>query len=764
MRDLKKYLAATVLCLMCISVQAQMAIGGWQTHFSYLGIKQATQTNNKVYALSNGNLFSVEKEDGSIETYSKITGLSDGNIDFTSYNEERDILVICYSNQNIDIIEKGRIYNLPDIARKEISNRTINNVTFHDKYMYLSCGFGIVVINLQKKEVVSTYIIGKYGSYTNVEQVQVSSDSIYALTANYLFTASLADPNLSNYAHWESHDLPITADWEHEMVWYDGVLNLFYGEWYQWKNGWETVDMSDFKNVTYAHIYKDKLTVYSPFNKHIGIIGKGYQIDTMISNIANDAIYDPTRNEIWVTGDSLKRYDKGNFALKDVYCPDGPKINNVSFFKYDKENLISGFGTDYTDKGIVQWYDGKEWRVITEDNIGIENKDAYKNFKTIWDATLDPKDSKRMYVSTWRSIYEFYDGQFEKKYTAEETSLDKWAGDPSIIQVVGIRFDKEGNMWVLNTQAGNLVNLKDTDGNWYSLNYSELFDKATVSDFLIASNGYKYITFPRLGSGLFVLNDNKTPSKTSDDKHKLISTFTLSDGNKVTPSRVFCVAEDKKGEIWIGTDVGPIILRSTNNIFNDNYRAARIKITRQDDNSLADYLLAAEQINGICVDGANRKWIATSSSGAYLLSPDGQETIHHFTTDNSPLTTNSITKIALDPKTGLVFISTPNGMFAYQSDAADGEKTLSDIHVYPNPVAPDYSGPITVSGLMEDTEVRITDAMGRIVCHGLSYGSMFTWDGYLANGQRASTGVYFVFGTTKDGNESNVAKFAIIKR
>lgn len=264
------------------------------------------------------------------------------------------------------------------------------------------------------------------------------------------------------------------------------------------------------------------------------------------------------------------------------------------------------------------------------------------------------------------------------------------------------------------------------------------------------------------GAGVCFVKTGKQPY--SVDQSRTFVSFPIADGSKVTPSVLYCATEDLNGDVWVGSDIGPFVFKNVGNVFAPGYSINRIKLTRKDDASLADYLLATDQINTIAVDGANRKWIGTASSGLYLISADGQKTIHHFTTENSPLTTNSIFKVGIDPESGLVYIQTGNGLFTFQSDAANGKEDFGSVHVFPNPVRPDYSGPITVTGLMEDTEVRITDALGHVVSHGKSNGSMYTWDGMLANGRHAATGVYFVFQTTTDGANNNVAKFAIIKR
>ena len=157
---------------------------------------------------------------------------------------------------------------------------------------------------------------------------------------------------------------------------------------------------------------------------------------------------------------------------------------------------------------------------------------------------------------------------------------------------------------------------------------------------------------------------------------------------------------------------------------------------------MADYLLGTEQINAIVVDGANRKWIGTQTSGIYLMSSDGLTTLAHFTTDNSTLLSNTILSIAIDPTTGEVFVGTGSGIASYRSDASDPKEDLTNAYAFPNPVRPNYAGVITITGLMENTTVNIIDAGGNLVCKTKSNGGIAVWDGCNFRGDRVGSGVY----------------------
>jgi hypothetical protein len=319
---------------------------------------------------------------------------------------------------------------------------------------------------------------------------------------------------------------------------------------------------------------------------------------------------------------------------------------------------------------------------------------------------------------------------------------------------------------MVNMKSTDVLKVKKADNTWASLYYPDNLNKESTKLF-ISKNGYKWLIFQR-APDLFVINDRGTPFNTSDDQTRLFngrSKFQENSGGEikaVSPGIFRCIAEDKNNVIWIGTDIGPLIVSNSENIFNDNFTIDRIKITREDNENLADYLLETELINAIAVDGGNRKWIATGSSGVFLLSPNGQETIHHFTTENSPLTSNTIMSLAINDETGEVFIASSSALYSFKSDATKGASSYSDVHAYPNPVRPGYTGVVTIAGLMEGSVVKIADVQGNLIYQGNSNGGVMTWNGKNLRGQRVGSGVYLVFAALPDGSEKMVTKIAII--
>jgi ligand-binding sensor domain-containing protein len=284
-----------------------------------------------------------------------------------------------------------------------------------------------------------------------------------------------------------------------------------------------------------------------------------------------------------------------------------------------------------------------------------------------------------------------------------------------------------------------------------------MINALNIGDIIIARNGFKWVTLPR-GSGIYVLDDNNTPDNFSDDHSEKLN---IMDGNTMV-SRTLSVAEDLDGNIWVGTDQGPFVYYNPDKVFEGQSTASRIKIPRKNDPGYADYMLKNEVITAIAVDGANRKWIGTAGSGAYLLSADGTEELKHFDEQNSPILSNSVISLAVDNKTGEVWFGTSKGIQSYRSNATEGGNEFSKIYSFPNPVRENFTGSVTITGLVRDTEVKITDISGNLVYETMSTGGQASWNLQNYRGTRVSTGVYLVFCSNSDGTQAAVTKILVI--
>jgi hypothetical protein len=286
---------------------------------------------------------------------------------------------------------------------------------------------------------------------------------------------------------------------------------------------------------------------------------------------------------------------------------------------------------------------------------------------------------------------------------------------------------------------------------------------------MLITNKHKWCVDLRYKPGVFVFSDKGTFDDMTDDDYRFFGSGSLvdKDGTILYPTYVYDIDEDTDGNIWVGTDIGPIVFSNVSKVFDANYRCTRIKIAREDGSGLADYLLDGVAIMSVEVDAGNRKWLGTANAGVYLLSADGKETLLHFNTENSPLSSNEVLDIEINERTGEVYFVTPDGLFAYRNDAMESmtEATQETIYAFPNPVRPEYGGYITVAGLEQDSKVWITDASANVVFEGQSNAGSIAWDGRNKSGQMVTGGVYFVLvsNANSDYHRSVATKILIVR-
>ena len=750
----------------CTSALSQ-AVGTWQTYFSYSQVNKIAEGNECIYALSSGNLFALDKEYESLRTFSKVQGMSDNDITDIRFNKSLNTLMIVYANCNIDLLKDGSFQNIPDLKRKSINNKRVNSVTFRDQIAYLSCGFGIVAVNMGKQEIADTYIIGLNGTYTNIYATAFLKDSIYALAKEGIYVASLNSTNLADYANWKMMQAPDGVIGDQLVNFNEDLLILRDGKPCRYNNGnWTNL----IETGEYTKINASGKTLNCTGVEGFATFGSDWMVIEQRALLGiNDMISNGQKH--WIAyceeGDcTLAKLEDGEVVNR--FRPDGPYSSSVAFAKVRDGKIITGSGVPFdramNTPGVVQIYEKGKWTIIQNQDVQevLPGPELYD----VLDAEFDPADPRRFYVATWRGLFEFYDNKVVASYNAQNSPLEKFGDGDQLVLVDGLCFDQKNNLWVTNMRAKDILKVKKADGTWDSFYYPEATDKGTTKELFIDSHGLKWVLSPRSGAGVFVSYDNKTPFNAQDDQARWFDQFneySQSEGVTAISTAIYrCIAEDKNGAIWIGTEKGPLIINNPEKVFSENFYVERIKITREDNPLFADYLLANEQVESICVDGANRKWIGTTTSGLFLLSEDGQETIHHFTKDNSPLTSNYIIDISINEKTGEVLIATANGLFSYMSDAIDGSDSYSDVYAYPNPVKENYDGMIIIKGLMENSIVKIADIEGNVVHQGLSNGGIFSWDGKRLNGKRVKSGIYLVFMALSDGSEKAVTKIAVI--
>ena len=459
-------------------------------------------------------------------------------------------------------------------------------------------------------------------------------------------------------------------------------------------------------------------------------------------------------------------YDKYIDLVKTLQ-PGGPKYNYIGFMQYVNGKVYTCNGT-YSDIGNIQVYDNDQWRLLSTDGISdVANLNHFK-VKCI---AIDPTTTdEHIFAGSRNGLFEFRNGAFVKYYSSANSPIESFDGKSKDYQIIsGTIFDQTGNLWFLNSSAptASLITLSK-DGTFTKYNHSE-YMKYSSGGFKNKSNaGLGSMMFDSQGT-LWFTNDNWTlPAyyqyNTTDDTVLACESFPNQDGTLVeVGGGVRWLSEEDNTGMWICTNVGPLLLEKSK--YNDsNPVFTQVKVPRNDGTDYADYLLSNIDISSMAIDGGRRKWFGTKGNGVYLISSDNMTQIQHFTKDNSNLLSDNILSIVINPTSGEVFFGTDKGLCSYISDAteANDEMTKDNVWAYPNPVTPDYRGPITITGLTYDADVKILAANGALIHQGRSNGGTYTWDGCDQQGRRVASGIYMVATATNDGKKGTVCKIAVV--
>lgn len=767
MSGLPRILSVSLFLIISIPAFSGIGIGKWRTHYCYNNVTSAAYADGPVYAVGNGKLFSLGIDE-TIKTYSLLDGLNGNEISLIDWNSDQKKLIIVYSDGNIDLMSDSEIENLPDFKNKSVTaDKSVYNLKTSGKYAYLSTGIGLVVIDTKKTEISDTY--KPTSGYISVYDALVGNDSIILATEKGLYAGNKSD-NLSDPSKW-SYLPSVDGIIPVGLVEFSGHLFMLSkngtvyektgSEWNVFLNDQNTFSIKTDDNYLYAFA-NDKF----------------YLFDSSLKPLNHDDFF-ANNVTVGASGD-IKYFASGNSGLVKVrntnsefkveqrnIVPNGPGQIYAwnSFFKDGVYYSTTGgrWGDRYNTPGDILVYKNEKWQGL-DNKENISSKTGYP-FLDPMNLAIDPKDPGHFFITSWgEGLYEFRDSVFYKLYNSSNSPLNckPYPYQNHLIRPDGAKFDSKGNLWMLASNMDTVIQILKPDGTWSSVYYPDMPNAPTWNSILFTTGSQIWFNSVRVTYGVFVLDQNGTPDDKSDDKTRWFSSFTDQDGISLSPFTINCITEDLDGNIWIGTQTGPLVANNPANVFNSDYNFTRIKIPRKDGTNSADYLLENTRINCIVVDGANRKWIGTNGDGLYLMSSDGLETIHHFTASDSPLPSDYIWSVAVNPNTGEVFIGTDAGLVSYRSDAIEGKQSYDKVYVFPNPVKPEYTGKITVTGLKENSQVKITDLGGNLIIEGTSLGGQFCWNGINRRGRRVASGVYMVFCSSEDGTEYAVCRFMVV--
>ena len=758
-----------------IDAVANIPVGHWRHHTPGNNIIRLTESPSHIIGATPYALILYNKTDNSVERINKVHGLSDFDITTIALSESRDAIIVAYENGNLDIIIDKQYFNLTDIAQASIiGSKRINSILLDGDRVLLACDFGIVDMSLADLLIYDTWQIGPHGSIVMVYDLLMKDNLLYAATNAGLLAADLDATNLADYRNWEIvevttnpnevfnmlalHGSKIVAVKENQGE--DPVYYLEHGNWQPFILPGE-IEVENIRNIRAS---RGKLIL--SHDNQLSIFNQDLQLVEVVDNYyagtvtPNDALYDAGQG-LWVADQrhGLVRQHEAQHYEKIVL--QGPPYAN-SF------GLASANGRLWVAPGSISYGGSNSWN---RNGIFLLDKGSWSSFNRINNpeltdvadiirVSIDPTNHDIAYAASWYGgMMVFNPDGLIKLYNEENSTLQRRSESDDWLRVGGVAADRHGNVWVTNSEVARPLSVKKPDGEWMSFTSGGTFGAQTrLGDIIIDNNGQKWAVLP--GNGIFVFKEHTLNNTSNFDARRLTTQF----NNGALPSNnVHSLALDHSGYVWVGTDEGVAVFYSPHQAFSgDAFNAQRI-IVQQDD-GFAGYLLETETVNCIEVDGSNKKWFGTSRSGAFLLSADGRETIFHFDINNSPLPSNNILDIAINGQTGEVYFATDRGLVSFRGFATEAtNRHATNVYAYPNPVRPGYDGYIAVKGLVRNANVKITDINGNLVWETFSEGGQAVWNGQDLFGNRPSSGIYLVFSTNENGEETMVTKIMFIQ-
>ncbi|UKM65306.1 ABC transporter substrate-binding protein [Flavobacteriaceae bacterium GSB9] len=757
----------------------------WKGHFSYNDIKDVSYGSNKIYVAATNAIFSLDTETNEMTEINTVNGLSGETISTIYYSKDYQLLVVGYENGLIEIVfdNDEEVLSVVDILEKPTipaKDKTINHFNAYQNVVYVSTNFGISVFDLERLEFNDTYFIGNSGEQVRVSQTAVLGDYIYAACLDFtgIKKALVNSPNLIDFQNWETvssgnwrsveaHNNKLFAiDTNNKIfeILNDSAIELFgYSDAPQDLRALDGNLIVTTPSQVWLYDGDFNLVLEIPINETFDTV---YTVASVDSEYAYVGSKDYGILKVPLTDSTV---------FEEVH-PEGPLLNTPFSIQSEPNGLWVTFG-EYTifynpyplnNRGISHLQNGEWINSRYSDVLGA---------KCLNYVAVNPFNNEQVFISSFFSgLLEVNDNAPTILYNETNSGLESLIlpNDPDYIDIrVGASaFDKEGLLWLTNGLIENqLKSYNPTNNQWKSYSLKDIIanpsDNSGFGDIVIDNNNTKWMA-AGYNYGVIAFNENLG--------NRNIKAIYREEQN-MPSSFVSALALDNRNQLWIGSERGIRVLYNTSNFFDDPSPEVDEIIIEED--GVAKELLFQQYISDIKVDGANNKWVGTVDSGLFYFSPNGQNTIFHFTKDNSPLPSNSIRDIALDENNGTVYIATTNGLVSFQSGSSGTSEDLESAYVYPNPVRPNFDifeDKVKIKDISENVNIKITDIEGNLVAEAQSRtnqrysgynleidGGTAYWNGKnLANNEVAS-GVYLVMLSDLDTYETRVLKLMVVR-
>jgi hypothetical protein len=760
---MKLILSLIVIVFSTHLLNAQVGVDQWRMHISPFDAIDVAQGNNAVYAILSRGLLEYDLDAGEKTVWTAANYLSDVSPSAIAFDEGSQNLLIGYETGNLDLIKNEQVFNLPAIVQSSVNGiKTINKIVCYEGNAYLCTGVGIVVVNLTKREVRDTYNT----SSTNelILDLAVYQDSLFALTADGVRVGALSNPFLADPSQWKTVEtLPdLSSEGAYNsIIAFEESLFIGYNDQdynadtlFQYQAGSITSFLADLEinglNTSNSNLFLSKAGALEVFDQNLSAIESIFQYN-------NNAFPEP-QNALFIE-DHYYIADRNEGLIKAInafsseqLAFEGPRYNDAFRVDWQRGKLavaggaIEGTAPSFSLRG-GSFLEEEQWTSVEESNQPMIQG------VPVWDyisVSVNPRNAEEVAFGTYSElpilIYEnstITDTFGFSNSLVESISGSEWA------RISDLQYDNDGNLWVANALSEQPLKVRGEDGGWYSFELGNSVKNKLTRRVVIDNNNVKWMAVD--GAGVVAFDHGENLDNAGDDQYRLLTTGANS--GDLPSSIVEAIEVDFDNNIWVGTPEGMRVLYNSSNVFEASpgeYNFQKLLIEFGEN---VEIVLGTTHITDIEIDGANRKWIGTASSGVFLLSEDGLSVVRNFTSENSPLLNNSIVDISIDQNSGEVFFVTNEGMISYRSDASQGDNEYTNVKVFPNPVHPDYFGPITIQGIAFNSDVKITDMAGNLVYQTVSNGGTATWNGNTLQGQRAATGVYLIWTSIDDANQ-----------
>ncbi len=798
-----------VLWVVVTASTAQAQDPSWKTPRAYHVARQcAVASGGKVFVLYDGNyqtqslwrstvardlsgaLLSWDTEQNAlIRTYDRCSGLSDQKIAYIRWCQAARTLVIVYENGNVDLLdETDNVTNLPQVRDVSIPGKVINDLTVSGSKAYVSADFGLVVIDVGNRVLEEVYRMKMAVKSTAI------ADGQYVFAAKDSVCSAPFGVNLNDAKQIRTLARDITYNRvaaSSDRFFASNTKDLAFfrlSEGALTPEGIQRVQRAGSLYFTDMSAEHGKVLLLRS-DGHLLLIPisdpTASPQDITCSKYLTGASFDGTTYWLSEGMDGFSAYKLKGEALQNTevhgIAVESPMRDLSYRLRYEGDRLLVAggrnvVGTEDLNPFTASYCEGGRWYTVDEKaslEAGVKQHADFNHWNGL-DVVQDPMDASHLFVSAYRSgLEEYRDGKFVQRYDADNSPLvsilPEVATYYNYVSCSALEFDENANLWLAQQQVDVILRVKKAAGGWAELSHESLVGANKLDRFFFTSSSYNGERIRLLSSngwvntGLFAFTVN---SNLKFAASRLCSDWLNEAGVKITPERYFCFSEESDGSIWMGTDMGLYILEDPRTVFaSGTPQLHQIIINRDDGSGLADYLFDGIPITAMTRDAKGNKWVGTDGSGIYRISSDGQVQQYHYDTSNSPLPSNTVNDIAVNPVTGEVAVATMEGLVLLKTGEVPAAESLDydNILIYPNPVVSGYHGLITITGLTENAEVKILSSSGQLVWYGHSTGGMCRWNGHSRNGGRVASGIYHVVCSTEDGDEAVIARIVMMK-